>query len=52
MKKIFLSINSFFLFLVIISNIQAEDLRDFTVGSGIDIISERGYINLKCKNNK
>ena len=52
MKKIFLSINSFFLFLVIISNIQAEDLRDFTVGSGIDIISERGYKNLKCKNDK
>ena len=52
MKKILLVINSFFLFLVIISKIYAEDLRDFTVGSSIELISERGYINLKCKNDK
>ena len=52
MKKILFVINSFFLFLVIISKIYAEDLRDFTVGSSIELISERGYINLKCKNDK
>ena len=52
MKKILLVINSFFLFLVIISKIYAKDLRDFTVGSSIELVSERGYINLKCKNNK
>ena len=52
MKKILLVINSFFLFLVIISKIYAEDLRDFTVGSSIELVSERGYINLKCTNDK
>ena len=52
MKKIPLVIISFFLFLVIISKIYAEDLRDFTVGSSIELVSERGYINLKCTNDK
>ena len=52
MKKIFLVINSFFLSLVVISKIYAEDLRDFAVGSSIELVSERGYINLKCANDK
>ena len=52
MKKILLVINSFFLFLVVISKTYAEDLRDFTVGSSIELVSERGYINLKCTNDK
>ena len=52
MKKILLVINSFFLFLVIISKLYAEDLRDFSVGSSIELVSERGYINLKCTNDK
>ena len=52
MKEIPLVINSFFLFLIIISKIYAEDLRDFTVGSSIELVSERGYINLKCANDK
>ena len=30
----------------------AEDLRDFAVGSNIELVPERGYVNLKCKNNK
>ena len=52
MQKIFLVIYSFFLILFVISNIHAEDLRDFTVGSSIELVSERGYVNLKCKNDK
>ena len=52
MKKIPLVIISFFLFLVIISKTYAEDLRDFTVGSSIELVSERGYINLKCTNDE
>ena len=52
MKKILLVKNSFFLFLAIISKIYAEDLRDLTVGSSIELVSERGYINFKCTNDK
>ena len=38
--------------MVLLANLYAEDLRDFTVGSNIDLVPERGYVNLKCKNNK
>ena len=52
MKNIFLLIKTFFFFLVLITKLYAEDLRDFTVGSNIELVPERGYVNLKCKNNK
>ena len=52
MKSIFLLIKIFLFFLVLLTNLYAEDLRDFTVGSNIVLVPERGYVNLKCKNNK
>ena len=46
----YLSINKnpFFL-LVILTNLYAEDLRDFAVGSNIELVPERGYVNLNVK---
>ena len=52
MKNIYLLLKTFFFFLVLLTNLYAEDLRDFTVGSNIELVPERGYVNLKCKNNK
>ena len=52
MIKIFSILYSFFLFSISFNSVYAEDLRDFKVGSSIEEVPERGYINLKCKNEK
>ena len=52
MNKILLFIKVFFFFLASIFTLYAGDLRDFTVGSSIELVPERGYVNLKCENNK
>tara|TARA_Y100000591_G_scaffold328869_2_gene356275 strand:+ start:97 stop:723 length:627 start_codon:yes stop_codon:yes gene_type:complete len=52
MNKTSLIVKTFFLFLVSICIVYAEDLRDFTVGTNIEFVPDRGYLNLKCENNK
>jgi hypothetical protein len=52
MKKIFSTINILFFLLISINNIYAEDLRDFKVGTNIDIVPERGYVNIRCEDKK
>ena len=38
-----------FSFLLLSTNfVFSEDLRDFKVGSSIELVPERGYVNLKC----
>ena len=49
MSKIFSILYSFFLFLIFYNSVYAEDLRDFKVGSSIEEVPERGYVNLKCQ---
>ena len=49
MSKISSILYSFFLFLICFNSVYAEDLRDFKVGSSIDDVPERGYVNLKCE---
>jgi hypothetical protein len=29
--------------------LYAEDLRDFKVGASIQLVPERGYVNLRCE---
>ena len=52
MNKIFSIMYSFFLFLIFLTNVYAEDLRDFKVGSNIEEVPERGYVNLRCEKTK
>ena len=49
MSKILSILYSFFLFLIYFNFVNAEDLRDFKVGSSIEEVPERGYVNLKCE---
>ena len=51
MSKISSILYSLFLFLICFNSVYAEDLRDFKVGSSIDDVPERGYVNLKCEDN-
>ena len=51
MIKIFSILYSFFLFFISFNSVYAEDLRDFKVGSSIEEVPERGYVNLKCEDN-
>lgn len=52
MKKIFPIIYIFFFLLISFRHLFAEDLRDFKVGGSIDIIPERGYVNIRCEDKK
>ena len=49
MNKIFSILYSFFLFLIFLTNFMLKILRDFKVGSSIEEVPERGYVNLKCE---
>ena len=49
MRKIFSVSYSFFLFFITFNSVLAEDLRDFKIGSSIEEVPERGYVNLRCK---
>ena len=49
MRKIFSILYSFSLFLITLNSVNAEDLRDFKVGSSIEEVPERGYVNLRCE---
>ena len=49
MSRILLIFYSFFLYLISSNFAFAEDLRDFKVGSSIEEVPERGYVNLKCE---
>ena len=49
MRKILSILYSFFLFFITFNSPFANDLRDFKVGSSIEEVPERGYVNLRCK---
>ena len=49
MIKIFSILYSLILFFISFNSAYAEDLRDFKVGSSIEEVPERGYVNLKCE---
>ena len=49
MKKIIQSIYIFSFLLTFMNLLYAEDLRDFKVGASIELVPERGYVNLKCE---
>jgi hypothetical protein len=49
MKKIIQTIYIFSLLLIFVKLLYAEDLRDFKVGASIELVPERGYVNLKCE---
>ena len=49
MIKIFSILYSSFLFFISFNSAYAEDLRDFKVGSSIEEVPDRGYVNLKCE---
>ena len=51
MIKIYSILYSFLLLLISFNSVYAEDLRDFKVGSSIEQVPERGYVNLKCEDN-
>ena len=51
MKINFSILYSFILFLISLNNIYAGDLRDLNVGSSIEEVPERGYVNLSCEDN-
>ena len=40
---------SFFIFLITFNYLFAEDLRDFKVGTSIEEVPERGYVNIRCE---
>ena len=49
MIKILSTISIFSFLLLSINCIYGDDLRDFKVGTNIDLVPERGYVNLKCE---
>ena len=52
MIKIFSLLYSLLLFFISFNSAYAEDLRDFKVGSSIEEVPERGYVNLRSENEK
>ena len=44
-----MKIFTFFLFLVIVANSKADDIREFTIGLDMKDFSTRGYTNLSCQ---
>ena len=49
MKKIIQTIYIFSFLLIFVKLLYAEDLRDFKVGASIQLVPERGYVNLRCE---
>jgi hypothetical protein len=49
MIKILSTISIFSFLLLSINCVYGDDLRDFKVGTNIDLVPERGYVNLKCE---
>ena len=49
MMKILSTTYIFSFLLLSINFVYGEDLRDFKVGTNIDLVPERGYVNLQCE---
>ena len=49
MKKIIQTIYVLSFLLIFVKLLYAEDLRDFKVGASIQLVPERGYVNLRCE---